>query len=310
MKTLDLVRRRMALAASRPFGYTRYPLENTLEYRGDPGLFGPGSVSWKVIGDVSSLVGGIRALLVQAAHPEVVAGVADHSRYREDPLGRLSRTSAYVTATTFGALPEVDEAVERVRRAHRPIRGRSHRGRGYSADAPDLSAWVHNALTDSFLAAYQYFGPGTLTPAEADHFVAEQARIGRLLDAAPLPVTARELGNWIAEHPGIAPSPGMEAAVDFLTSPPLGGIGLRVGYRVLQAGAIATLPESLREVLGVRSNDRAIEVAKAVVSTLRWSMGSSPSWHLALIRTDSPVPDDLFRQPLPIGRAGATGRPA
>ena len=72
---------------------------------GDPGLFGPDSVTWRVIGDVATFIGGIRALLVQAAHQEVAAGVADHSRYQDDPLGRLSRTSAYVTATAFGAMP-------------------------------------------------------------------------------------------------------------------------------------------------------------------------------------------------------------
>ena len=68
-------------------------------------------ITWELMGDASTFIGGIRALLVQAAHPEVVAGVADHSRYREDPLGRLSRTSNYVTATSYGAMPEVDAAV-------------------------------------------------------------------------------------------------------------------------------------------------------------------------------------------------------
>ena len=107
------------------FAHAGDPLEHTLDYTGDPGLFGPDSISWEVMGDVSGFIGGIRALLVQAAHPEVVAGVADHSRYREDPLGRLSRTSAYVTATSYGAMPEVETAVAIVRRVHRPVEGTS-----------------------------------------------------------------------------------------------------------------------------------------------------------------------------------------
>lgn len=299
---------RLAVAVSRPFGHAPYPLANTDRYRGDPGLFGPDSISWRVIGDVSSMLGGIRALLVQAAHPEVVAGVADHSRYREDPLGRLSRTSAYVTATTFGALPEVEAAVERVRRVHRPIRGTSHRGEDYSADAPDLSAWVHNALTDSFLAAYQAYGSRALTRSEADRFVAEQARVGRLLDAKPIPETAAELAHWIVTHEGISASPGMREAVEFLTAPPLEGFGLRSGYRVVQAGAVAILPARLRRILCVRRAPGAIESTRALVRSLRWAMGASPSWNLALLRTGAPVPEGLFRQPLPTG--GATGRPA
>jgi uncharacterized protein (DUF2236 family) len=306
----DSVRRRIVAAATSPFGHAPYPLARSLRYRGDPGLIGPGSVSWQVIGDVSAFVGGIRALLIQAAHPEVVAGVADHSRYREDPLGRLSRTSAYVTATTFGAVPEVERAVELVRRAHRPVRGRSHRGDRYAADAPELAAWVHNALTDSFLAAYQHFGPTRLDRAEADRFVAEQARIGRMLDADPLPPTAGELREWITWHPALAPSPGMEEAVAFLTDPPLAGPGLRTGYRLMQAAAVGTVPVRLRTVLGLRARSGAAAVGRGLIDSLRWALGASPSWQLALVRSGAEVPRGLFRQPLPPLALEAVDRPA
>ena len=171
---ITFFRSRVAHTTSGLFKHANYPLANTLDYTGDPGLCGPESVSWRVIGDTSAFIGGVRALLVQAAHPEVAAGVSDHSRYREDPLGRLSRTSAYVTATTFGAMPEVEQAVAIVRRAHRHVRGESHRGIDYTADTPGFAAWVHNALTDSFLQAYLSFGPEPLSEAEQDRFVVEQ----------------------------------------------------------------------------------------------------------------------------------------
>lgn len=310
MGMMDHVRRRVIASATSPFGHAPYPLANSLEHSGDPGLFGPGSVSWRVIGDVSTFVGGIRALLVQAAHPEVVAGVADHSRYREDPLGRLSRTSAYVTATTFGAMPEVEQAVALVRRAHRPVAGTSHRDRPYTADAPDLAAWVHNALTDSFLTAYQQVGPLPLTPEEADRFVYEQAQIGRMLSAGPVPESASELSVWVTEHPGIGVSPGMAEAVAFLTDPPLEGTGLRLGYRLMQAAAVATLPSRLRRTLGLRRRPGAILLGKRLISGLRWALGSSPSWNLALVRVGAEVPEGMFRQPLPVAEPGATGRSA
>lgn len=301
----------MISAATSPFGHAAYPLANSLDHRGDPGLFGPGSASWRVIGDVSTFVGGIRALLVQAAHPEVVAGVADHSRYREDPLGRLSRTSAYVTATTFGAMPEVEEAVATVRRAHRRVQGTSHRGLAYRADSPPLAAWVHNALTDSFLTAYQHFGPGPLAPEEADRFVAEQAKIGRLLDADPIPETAADLHRWIGSHPSLGPSPGLAEAVDFLTQPPLQGTGQRTGYRLMQAAAVATLSPRMRSVLDLPLRPGALGAGRQVVRALRWALGFSPSWNLALVRVGAPIPEGLFRQPLPVdGRRGATGRSA
>ncbi len=296
------------MAATGPFAHGSYPLADSLRYEGDPGLFGPDSVSWRVIGDVAAFVGGVRALFVQSAHPEVVAGVEQHSRYREDPLGRLARTSAYVTATTFGAIPEVEEAVAKVRRAHRVVAGFSHRGLPYSADAPALSAWVHNALTDSFLRCYQEFGPERLTDEEADRFVAEQSEVGRLLEAYPLPATAVDLAEWVEWHPHLAPSPGMEDAVEFLRHPPLETVGQKAGYQVMQAAAVATLPERLRRVLDVERRPGALRAGRALIATLRWALGMSPSWNLALVRVGAPVPVGLFRQLLPPPEAGATGR--
>jgi uncharacterized protein (DUF2236 family) len=252
-----------------------------------------------VIGDAASFVGGVRALLIQAAHPEVVAGVGDHSRYREDPLGRLSRTSAYVTATTYGAMPEVEQAVAQVRRIHRVVSGTSSRGIAYDADDPGFSAWVHNALTDSFLVANQNFGTDRLSPENADRFVLEQTRVGALLGADPMPTTAAELSRWIEWNPGVAPSPEMDDAVDFLTDPPLEP-GLMIGYKLLMEAAVATLPGRLRDVLGLTKTPGAVRVGKGVVAGLRWALGSSPSWQLALVRTGTPIPEGRFKQPLPV----------
>jgi uncharacterized protein (DUF2236 family) len=291
-------RERVVASTTGLFAHAPYPLADTLSYRGDPGLFGPDSVTWPVIGDAAAFIGGLRALIVQAAHPEVVAGVHDHSRYREDPLGRLSRTSAYVTATAFGARPEVEAAARVVRSVHRKVRGTSHRERAYSADAPALAAWVHNSLTDGFLQAYLAFGPRRLTPAEADGFVAEQTQVGRLLDADPLPGTAAGLTAWIQDHPELGTSPGLVEAMAFLRSPPLPP-AVRIGYRLMFLAAAATIPRRLRRILGIRRVPGAILVGKAMTGFLRWALGSSPSWHLAMVRSGAPVPPGLFRQPLP-----------
>lgn len=304
-RLLERLRLRVVASATDPFGHAPYPLARSLDHPGDPGLFGPDSVSWVVIGDPVAFVGGIRALLVQAAHPEVVSGVADHSRYREDPLGRLSRTSAYVTATTYGAMPEVAAAVEAVRGAHRPVRGRSHRGRAYTAATPGFAAWVHNALTESFLAAYRAYGPRRLTEAEADRFVAEQTRVGALLDADPMPETADGISRWIAEHPDIDRSPGMAEAVAFLSNPPLRA-GQRIGYRLLAVAAVDTMPDRIVETLGLRRIPGARLVGKAAVGILRWALGSSPSWRLALHRVGSPEPEGIFVQPLPVEASGVS----
>lgn len=279
------------------FAHGPQPLARTLSYAGDPGLLGPDSVSWEVIGDAAAFVGGIRALLVQAAHPEVVAGVEQHSRYRSDPLGRLSRTSAYVTETTYGAMPEVEAAVATVRAAHRPVHGRSSRDEAYSAGDPRMAAWVHNVLTDSFLVAFQVYGPRPLTDAEADRFVEEQTRVGALLGASPLPSSACELARWISEHPAIATSSDQVQAIAFLRSPPL-PFAVRPGYRLLFNAAVATLPPAISEIIGVAPVAGARGLGQASARGLRWALGSSPSWHLALVRCGAPVPRGLFRQPL------------
>jgi hypothetical protein len=299
MSLVDRFKDRITRTSTSVFKHADYPLARTMEYEGDPGICGPDSISWEVIGDTATFVGGIRALLVQAAHPEVAAGVADHSRYRIDPLGRLSRTSNYVTATTFGAMPEVEQAVAVVEKMHRRVQGTSHRGIAYAADTPDLAAWVHNALTESFLATHQIYGRRRLSQVESDRFVAEQSAIGRLLHADPVPETAAGVTEWIMEHPGIGDSPGRGEAVDFLRKPPLTG-GIRAGYWLLFKGAAATIPREMRRLLGVRRIPGAILVTKLVARFLRWALGSSPSWNLALVRAGADVPEGLFRQPLPI----------
>jgi uncharacterized protein (DUF2236 family) len=294
---IGCIRGRVVGATTDLFSHGPTPLADTLEHPGDPGLLGPDSVSWRVIGDVAAFVGGVRALIVQTAHPEVVAGVEQHSVYRSDPLGRLARTSRYVTETTYGSAPEVERAVAMVRRAHVGVRGRSERGRPYSASQPEMAAWVHNVLTDSFLAAYQAFGPSPLEEAEADRFVEEQTRIGALLGAAPLPPTATSLRRWIVEHPAVDTSDAQRQSLEFLRNPPL-PLPASVGYRMVFDAAVATLPEPLVEATGLSSRPGATAAGRVGLRALRWALGSSPAWHVALVRAGAPVPDGVFRQPI------------
>ncbi len=304
-------RARVQASAVAPFGHVDHPLRNTFHHPGDPGLCGPESVSWSVIGDVAAFVGGIRALLVQSVHPEVVAGVKDHSRYRDDPFGRLSRTSAYVTATTFGSTVEARQAVGQVQEAHAGVVGRSHRGKPYSARSPSLAAWTHNVLTESFLATHRVFGAGALSEAEEDSFVAEQARIGKMLDADPLPREAEHLSRWVEHHPELGPSPGMEAVVRFLSDPPFSGMQ-RLGYEMLFRGAVSTLPARISTIIGLRRGVADRLAGRASVRLLRSALGYSPSWKLALIRSGAPVPEGLFRYDPPVeipsGGSGPTPR--
>ena len=290
---LGVVKARISDSVSGLFAHGETPLSDTSRYVGDPGLCGPGSVSWKIIGDISAFLGGIRALLVQSAHPEVAAGVEDHSRYRQDPLGRLNRTSFYVTTATFGAMPEVGDVVAAVNAAHRNVSGRSSRNLPYRADMPDLAAWVHNTLTESFLVTYQVFGPPLQTQ-EADRFVKEQTQIGRLMGADPLPRTAVELSEWVGSHPALGPSPGMNAALGFLRRPPIPA-AQRWGYRLLMEGAVTTLPPRIRRLLELPARRGARSGAMTLIRGLRWAMRNSPAWKAALDRCGERYDPKLFR---------------
>ena len=274
------------------FSHAPDPLEETFQYPDDPGLFGPESITWKIMGDVSSFIGGIRALLIQAAHPEVAAGVANHSTYRDDPLGRLSRTASYVTATAFGAMPEVEKSIKMVSSAHRPVVGTSSRGEKYSAGNPEMAAWVHNALIDSFLVSYQNFGPFLLKNEEADSYVYEQTNLGNLMKASPLPENAASLSCWLSENPKVGSSKEGAEAVSFLKKPPL-PFFTRIAYKILFNAAVATMPKELRAAIGVTPKKGAKTTGNFLTKVLRYALGFSPAWAAALDRSGTKRPNGI-----------------
>jgi uncharacterized protein (DUF2236 family) len=161
--------------------------------RDDPGMFGPTSATWQVHADIAMLIGGVRALLLQSLHPLVMAGVADHSAYRTDPLGRLHRTAAFIGTTTFGTTQQANEAIALVRRIHTKVNGHAPDGRPYRANDPHLLAWVHLTEVDSFLLAVRRYGTGSIDAATADRYVAEMAEVGERLGGRELPRARAEL---------------------------------------------------------------------------------------------------------------------
>ncbi|MEP6624305.1 MAG: oxygenase MpaB family protein [Acidimicrobiia bacterium] len=245
----------------------------------DLGLFGPGSVTWRVHADRSMLIGGVRALLLQVLHPLAMAGVAQHSAYREDPLGRLARTGRFVAATTYGTTPEAERAIAMVRKVHRRVRGTAADGRPYEASDPILLAWVHNVEVDSFLSAYRRYGPG-LDDADADRYVAEMAVLGRRLGAFDVPETARELSDWIVRAPDLAMTADAREAVRFLVLPTLPARMLPI-YGIIAAAAADLLPFGHRITLGLWPVPLADPLvvrpaASVLLAVLGWALGAPP----------------------------------
>jgi uncharacterized protein (DUF2236 family) len=223
----------------------------------DAGYHLPGSAVWAVHGSVTTIVAGIRALLMQALHPGALAGIHDHSRFREDPLGRLAGTIRWIFTVSYGSTDAAREASDWVLRLHQSVRGEYVDGQGvtrsYAANDPELLRWVHIAFTDAFLSAHKIWG-GPI-PGGPDAYVREWAHAGRLMGVDAPPVTEAEmrqqLGRWYNDG-DLRADDRVTETVAFLRSPPLHP-SLRGGYRMLFAAAVSSLEPKYRDMLGLRT---------------------------------------------------------
>jgi uncharacterized protein (DUF2236 family) len=168
---------------------------------GDPGLFGPQSVVWKVHADFSAMmVGGLSSLMIQALHPRALAAVWDHSNFRQQLKARLGRTALFVASTTYGGLELATKSIERVNAIHAKIQGIDLQGHPYKANDPDLLRWVHLIETVSFLNAYQHLALRPLSPVDCNRYVVEMNKVGEMLGATHLPNTLQDVQIAIAQY--------------------------------------------------------------------------------------------------------------
>ncbi|MFL5779942.1 MAG: oxygenase MpaB family protein [Thermoleophilaceae bacterium] len=229
------------------------------------GYLGPDSVAWRVVGHPVSLVGGLRALIVQSLHPLAMAGVAQHSDYRYRSLDRLQRTAYYVTATVFGDRATADAAAARVRRIHKRVRGTDPvTGGPYSADDPETQLWVHCVEWHSFLAAYRAYG-GRLTAAEQDRYHAEGAVVAPLVGVPESMVprsTAEQREYFASVRRRLCISEPAREAISFVLNPPLTRdlLPFQIPLRLVARAALATVPRDLRRLAGI-DQPRALDAA-------------------------------------------------
>jgi len=239
------------------------------------GLFGPGSVAWRVHGDVASMmVGGMASLLLQMLHPGVLAGVWDHSRFRDDMQGRLRRTARFISLTTYGGRAEAEAAIARVRAIHAHVRGTLPDGTPYAANDPDLLAWVHVTEATSFLAAWVRYAEPSMSIADQDRYFAEMARVGEALGVALAPRTRAEARRQLADGRPRLQSDARTREIRrlLLNQPPLSALAAPLQQLTTQAG-IDLLPSWAREMHGLPAPVRPLVRAGTlgVARTLRWA---------------------------------------
>ncbi len=220
----------------------------------DEGYFGPKSVSWQVHREVTVLFGGARAMLMQAAHPLVVAGASQTGMYERNPWKRLQRTLVLQYALTFGTKPEAHAAAERINEVHERINGVDHvTGQAYDALDPELLLWVHACLVQSALL-FERLTVGALDAPGRQRFHEEQMLSAELvrLPRERIPPTVSALESYVTDAVGsreLLVTGAARNVAELFFDPPRDA-RWRPVLKAVARLAFGTLPPALREGYG------------------------------------------------------------
>ena len=261
---------------------------------GDPGLLGPGSISWEINADLASVAqAGLPAIVLEILHPSVIAGVQDMSNYRDDPFQRARATLGYVLTTTFGNTEAATKLIEHVKGVHAFVNGTRPDGVGYRALDPELISWVHTCIPWMIMRTFEHTNR-PLTPEERDRYLCEQAVIGRMGGGDRAPTTVAELDDYVAGmRPRLSVNAQTREFVDFLLTSPFfpdlpDALDRRLHRLAVYAG-MSRAPLWARELIGF---DRPPPVTKALIEPMlqfdarrvRWAFGTPRFVQLAQAR--------------------------
>jgi uncharacterized protein (DUF2236 family) len=251
----------------------------------EAGYFVPTDAPWVVHADFGTLVGGIRALLMQALHPGSLTGVKNHSRYESDALGRLAGTIRWLTVTTFGSKTAVANEASRVNRLHDHVKGEYTKGTGetipYKAADKDLLLWVHIAFMESFLVSHQMYSsreiPKGSAETGADNYIAQWSISVAPLGLEKCPMNQMDLDKEISSlfNAGLLIStPDTEKVVEFIKNPPLPASAKPI-YGLLFDAAVVSLRPEFRKLLGLKAKPQWFiqPVTRSVLRLMRIAIG-------------------------------------
>ena len=246
--------------------------------KGDPGLFGPDSISWQVHGDFTSmLIGGISALMLQALHPLALAGVWDHSNFRQDMLGRLRRTGQFISGTTFGSTADANWLIDKVRTIHLQVTGTGLDGRSYAASDPELLTWVHVAEVSNFLAAHLRYRNPHLSGEDQDRYYDEIALVAERLGATQVPRSRQQIAEYLDRvRPQLLCDERSHEVIRLLLNAPAPSLLAKpFGALMMQAG-IDLLPDWASDQLGLEQRPVTRQLVRTCVNStapiLRWAV--------------------------------------
>ena len=225
--------------------------------REDEGLFGPGSVTWRVMSSRIMWVAIVRALYLQALHPRVIRGTLQNAATIAEPVdawARLRRTRTFIEARTFGTTAEAERAGRRVRTIHQALTGTDPDGTRYRVDEPELLLWVHCGEVASCADIARRSGL-PFSAADLDAFVDEQRASAELVgvDRAAAPASMAELAAYYQKmRPKLYACEEAKQALRLTIHPPVpdGNRVLKLGLPPVSVLAFATLPRWARHMYG------------------------------------------------------------
>jgi uncharacterized protein (DUF2236 family) len=218
---------------------------------GDPGLLGPQSVAWKIHADfISMMIGGISSLIMQALHPQALAGVWDHSSFREDLKGRLGRTAFFIAATTYGSREMALQVISKVNRIHTQITGFDEFGKPYKATDPHLLAWVHLTETKSFMSAFESHRVEKISTLAKDQYFSEMKTLGERMGAVDLPSSYLETNRAIERYiPELHYGERAKSIIQLLDQFP-SNLAARPFVKLISRAGFMNLPDWVHPMIG------------------------------------------------------------
>jgi uncharacterized protein (DUF2236 family) len=252
---------------------------------GEPGIVGPGSVSWQVFGNpVSLAVGGVAAVLLELGEPRVRAGVWDHSSFRRTPAERIRRTANGAMLTVFAAHSRFRDYADRVNAIHAAIGGTAADGRAYRADEPELLRWVQATAAFGFVEAYGAL-VRPVAGEERDAFYTEAAAGARYYGVTEPPRTAAEMAALLeGMAPRLTPSPVLGEFLAIMRGAPILPWPARALQPALVRAALGLVPEAALRVMELQREPR-------------WTAREQRWWkRLARLAERVPRPGDPRRQ--------------
>jgi len=236
----------------------------------DTGLFGPESVTWRVLSEPVMWIAGLRAMYLQALHPDVMMGTWQNTAFAkpDEAWGRFTRTVEFVRVRTYGSRAEVERAAARLRKVHASLRGVDADGREFRLDEPELLLWVHCGEVGSYAEIARRSGVH-VTRAELDVFIDEQRRSAAVvgLDPAIVPASMAELDEYYQRmRPQLRACAEARLALRLSFTPrlPPAFLPLRLIVPPLNVLAYASLPRWARRLYGTPAiglTDAAVTVA-------------------------------------------------